>query len=137
MAESTILLVEDNAVNRMVALGMLGLLGRAADVATDGLEALQALHARPYNIVLMDIQMPELDGLAATARVRDEFAAAEQPYIIALTANAMPGDEQRFLRAGMDAYLAKPITKAQLEGVLRQAEADRDGLEATRKKATP
>ncbi len=118
-----ILLVEDNMLNEMVAVGMLRLLGRTADVALNGLEAVQAIERHPYRIVLMDVQMPVLDGLSATRRIRAEFPPERQPYIIALTANAMAGDEQRCLDAGMDAYLSKPLSKDQLAAALASADA--------------
>ncbi len=118
----SILLVEDNLLNQMVALGMLRLLGHSADVAENGVQALRALSEAPYDIVLMDIQMPELDGLEATRRIRVEFPEERQPYIIALTANAMVGDRQRCLEAGMDDYIAKPLTKDNLAAALRGAD---------------
>jgi CheY-like chemotaxis protein len=117
-----ILLVEDNMLNEMVAVGMLRLLGRTADVALNGVEAIAALERRPYRIVLMDVAMPVMDGLEATRRIRSDLPAERQPYIIALTANAMAGDEQRCLDAGMDAYLAKPLSKNQLADALAAAE---------------
>ena len=120
-ADDQILLVEDNMLNEMVAVGMLRLLGRTADVALNGVEAIEALQRRPYKIVLMDVQMPVLDGLAASRRIRAEFPTHQQPYIIALTANAMAGDEQRCLDAGMDAYLSKPLSKDRLAAVLQAA----------------
>ncbi len=117
----SILLVEDNLLNQMVALGMLRLLGHSADVAENGVQALRALGDQPYDVVLMDIQMPELDGLEATRRIRLDFPSDRQPYIIALTANAMVGDRQRCLEAGMDDYIAKPLTKDNLAAALRGA----------------
>ena len=114
----SILLVEDNLLNQMVALGMLRLLGHSADVAENGVQALRALDERDYDVVLMDIQMPELDGLEATRRIRADLATERQPYIIALTANAMVGDRQRCLDAGMDDYVAKPLTKESLATAL-------------------
>jgi CheY-like chemotaxis protein len=120
--EQSILLVEDNMLNEMVAMGMLRLLDRSADVAVNGQEALDALHRQRYEIVLMDIQMPVMDGLTATRRIRAELAPEQQPYIIALTANAMAGDEQRCLDAGMDAYLSKPLSKEQLGSALAKAD---------------
>jgi CheY-like chemotaxis protein len=120
--DQSILLVEDNMLNEMVALGMLRLLDRSADVAVNGQAALDAVHRQRYEIVLMDIQMPVMDGLTATRRIRAELAPELQPYIIALTANAMSGDEQRCLDAGMDAYLSKPLSKEQLRLALAQAD---------------
>jgi CheY-like chemotaxis protein len=120
--DQSILLVEDNMLNEMVALGMLRLLDRSADVAVNGQAALDAVHRQRYEIVLMDIQMPVMDGLTATRRIRAELAPEQQPYIIALTANAMAGDEQRCLDAGMDAYLSKPLSKEQLRSALAEAD---------------
>jgi CheY-like chemotaxis protein len=128
--EHSILLVEDNMLNEMVAMGMLRLLNRTADVVVNGLEAVDALHRRQYEVVLMDIQMPVMDGLTATRRIRAELAPERQPYIIALTANAMAGDEQRCLEAGMDAYLSKPFSKEQLGSALAKADGRRSAAES-------
>jgi signal transduction histidine kinase/CheY-like chemotaxis protein len=115
-----ILLVEDGAVNQTVALGMLARLGHRADVAWNGLEALEALEQRPYDVVLMDVQMPELDGLDATRRIREQWRDGG-PHIIAMTANAMADDREECLAAGMDDYLAKPIRLESLAEALRAA----------------
>ncbi|MBJ7900663.1 MAG: PAS domain S-box protein [Cyanobacteria bacterium RI_101] len=113
-----ILLAEDNLVNQKVARHILGNLGYGADVAQNGLEVLALLDKKAYDVILMDIQMPELDGLAATRRIRAEFPPERQPRIIAMTANAMPGDREECLRAGMDDYLSKPIVIADLQARL-------------------
>ena len=112
-----ILLAEDNMVNQKVAQKMLARLGFRADVAGNGLEAVEALQRQDYDVILMDIQMPDLDGVGATQRIRAEFPPEKQPHIIALTANAMTGDRERFLAAGMDAYLSKPV---QVDGLERE-----------------
>ena len=104
-----ILLAEDNAVNQMVALRLLDQLGYRADVASNGLEALEALERQPYDVVLMDVQMPELDGLDASRRICERWPAEVRPRIIAMTANAMPEDREACFAAGMDDYVAKPI----------------------------
>ena len=104
-----ILLAEDNATNQKLALRLLQRLGYRADVAANGLEVLGALQRQAYDVVLMDVQMPELDGLAATRRIRLELPDEAQPYIIAMTANAMQGDREICLAAGMDEYVSKPI----------------------------
>jgi len=122
-APRPILLVEDNMLNEMVAVGMLRLLGRTAEVASNGVEAVEAMEKHPYTIVLMDVQMPVLDGFEATRRIRAELPTERQPYIIALTANAMAGDEQRCLQAGMDAYLSKPLSTERLAAALAAADA--------------
>lgn len=116
-----VLLVEDNQLNLMVAEGMLRLLGYECRSVTDGLQAVAELQKTFYPIVLMDVQMPELDGYEASRRVRAELPADRQPYIIALTANAMAGDAERCRAAGMDDYLAKPLTKTGLGAALGRA----------------
>jgi len=104
-----ILLAEDNATNQKLAQRLLGRIGYHPDVAANGLEVLQALERQPYDVVLMDVQMPEMDGLEATRRLRDQFPAVQQPQVIAMTANAMQGDREMCLEAGMDDYISKPI----------------------------
>jgi CheY-like chemotaxis protein len=111
-----ILLAEDNAVNQMVALQMLKRLGYSADVATNGLEVLQALERQQYDVVLMDIQMPEMDGIAAARKIRERWPKG--PKIIAITAYALEGDREKCLKAGMDNYIAKPIQIEELRSVL-------------------
>ena len=106
----SILLVEDTPVNQKVALTMLKHLGFHPDLATNGLEALNALKNRLYDIVLMDIHMPQMDGLQATKVIRQDLPRAAQPYIIAITAYATSFDRAMCMSAGMDDYLSKPIT---------------------------
>lgn len=120
-ARRPVLLVEDNHLNQMVAEGMLRLLGYTCRCVSDGLLAVQELSSTPYSIVLMDVQMPELDGYQATRRIRSELPAEQQPYIIALTANAMSDDAERCRAAGMDDYVAKPLTKNALRAALERA----------------
>jgi PAS domain S-box-containing protein len=115
-----ILLAEDNSVNQMVALRFLERLGYGADVAETGLEALDALERKPYDVVLMDVQMPELDGLDASRRIHERWAADDRPRIIAMTANAMPEEREACFEAGMDDYVAKPIQLDELAAALRQ-----------------
>lgn len=112
-----VLIVEDNPINQQVTSKLVERLHYQVDVAASGLAALEALECQRYDIVLMDIQMPELDGIEATRRIRALGSTVNQPYIIALTANALTGDRERYLAAGMDDYLSKPV---QLED-LRQA----------------
>ncbi|MEG4027891.1 MULTISPECIES: response regulator [unclassified Microcoleus] len=104
-----ILLAEDHLVNQKVALLLLERLGYRADVAANGLEVLEALNRQPYDLVLMDVQMPEMDGLEASRRICQEWPAHARPRIIAMTANAMQGDRQVCLDAGMNDYISKPI----------------------------
>ncbi len=118
-----ILLAEDNIVNQKVALLMLERLGYRADIAANGLEVLAALRIQPYDIILMDVQMPELDGLDATRRIRAELTAAAQPHIIAMTANAMEGDREKCLMAGMNDYISKPVQVGQLIAALERCSA--------------
>ena len=118
-----VLLAEDNAVNQKVALRLLEKAGLHADLAADGVEAVEAVGAaaaegRPYDLVLMDVQMPRLDGLDATRRIRARVGPGGPPYVVALTANAMEGDRERCLAAGMDDYLAKPIRFGDLSAAL-------------------
>lgn len=125
-----ILVAEDNLVNQRVILAMLKKLGQGADVVGDGLAALAALTAQPYDVVLMDMEMPELDGLGATQAVRDPASAVLDHTIpiVALTAHAMQGDRERFLSAGIDDYVAKPIRiedlLSALQRVAEQASAE-------------
>jgi CheY-like chemotaxis protein len=124
-----ILLAEDNKVNQRVATLILNGLGYQVTVADNGLTTLAALMqaAQPgatdqaFDVVLMDVQMPELDGLQATQRIRSDLPSALQPQIIAMTANAMEGDRDICIAAGMDDYLSKPIKPISLSDALRQA----------------
>jgi signal transduction histidine kinase/DNA-binding response OmpR family regulator len=116
-----ILLAEDNLVNRKVALRMLGMLGYTADVATDGREAIEAVQRQVYDVVLMDLHMPGVDGLEATATIRR--LPVTQPVIIAMTAAATADDADACFAAGMDGYLAKPVKPEQLKTALATAAA--------------
>ena len=113
-----VLLAEDDATNRMVALRMLSRLGVAAEVAQDGEQAVDMVRANDFDVVLMDVHMPRLDGIAATAAIHDMCTDRPRPRIVAVTANALGGDRERLLAAGMDGYLSKPMTLGALEGVL-------------------
>ena len=118
MTGAPLLVVEDNAVNLEVIQQMLSRLGFSAAVATNGQEALDAFEGADYELVLMDVQMPVMDGLEASRRIRATLPEARQPRIIAVTANAMRGDRERCLEAGMDAYLPKPVSLNQLRECL-------------------
>ena len=116
-----VLVAEDNKVNQVVALGMLANLVYAADAVSNGHEVLRALDQRSYDVVLMDIQMPEMDGLETTRHIGERYEASERPWIVAVTASAMKGDRERFLAAGLDDYLAKPMPVQELSKVFERA----------------
>jgi signal transduction histidine kinase/CheY-like chemotaxis protein/HPt (histidine-containing phosphotransfer) domain-containing protein len=116
-----VLLAEDNVVNQRVALLMLDRLGYRADVVANGIEAVQAVTSTPYDVVLMDVQMPELDGVGATQRLRAQLPPERQPRIIAMTAGALAEDRKRCLAAGMDDFLGKPVRREELAAALSRA----------------
>ncbi len=118
-----ILLAEDNVTNQKVALRMLERLGYRADVAANGKEVLAALHRQAYDVVLMDVQMPEMDGLTTTKIIHQEWTVEQRPYIIAMTANALTGHREEYLAAGMDDYVSKPVQMEQLaQALLKKGE---------------
>jgi CheY-like chemotaxis protein len=124
-----ILLAEDNVVNQKLALRLLRQMGYRADLASNGLEAIESIERQPYDVVLMDVQMPEMDGLEATRRIVARSPVSARPRIVAMTANAMQGDRDACLAAGMDDYITKPIrVEALVEALIdtptrRQVEA--------------
>jgi CheY-like chemotaxis protein len=109
---------EDNAVNQMVAVRMLERLGLRADVAADGKEALALFSMMPYDLVLMDCQMPQMDGYDATREIRKHETPNHRAAIIAMTAEAMAGTREHCLAAGMDDYIAKPVSLKDLSDIL-------------------
>ncbi len=114
------LLAEDNTVNQKLALRLLERMGYRADVAANGLEVLEALQRQSYDVILMDVQMPEMDGLEASRAIHQGWPAAQRPRIVATTANAMQGDREECLAAGMDDYLTKPIQIKALQAALER-----------------
>jgi len=122
-----VLLCDDNLINQKVALRLLQQMGYKADVANNGLEGLQAIERQPYDLIFMDVQMPEMDGLEATRqiRARQADAAATGHFksviaIVAMTANAMQGDREKCLAAGMDDYLAKPVRPEDIRQIIER-----------------
>jgi CheY-like chemotaxis protein len=115
-----ILLAEDNVVNQKLALRILQQMGYRADLASNGLEAVESVERQTYDVVLMDVQMPEMDGLEASRRIVARWPNGERPRIVAMTANAMQGDREECLAAGMDDYITKPIRVEALVQALMQ-----------------
>ena len=116
-----IILAEDNVVNQKVALKMLERMGYRADVVTNGLEVLQALRRQPYDVVLLDVQMPEMDGFEAARHIRENGWDGVRPRVIGITALAMEGDRERCLAAGMDDYVTKPLRPEELQRALERS----------------
>jgi signal transduction histidine kinase/CheY-like chemotaxis protein len=121
-----ILLAEDNVVNQKLALRILQQMGYRADLASNGLEAIESVARQAYDVVLMDVQMPEMDGLEATRAICERWAPGQRPRIVAMTANAMQGDREICLAAGMDDYLTKPIRVDRLIEALAVSHVRRD-----------
>ena len=119
----SILLAEDNAMNQKVAMILLERIGYSADVVSNGAEAIEALERKPYDVILMDMRMPKLDGIQATQAIRAQGSSLRQPCIIAMTANAMKGDREACLAAGMNDYISKPVEWRELASALQRASA--------------
>ena len=115
-----ILLAEDNEIDQQVAVGMLEALGHRVDVVSDGVEAVAAVSNTDYDLVMMDCQMPKMDGFEATAAIRRWRRRGSESPIVAMTANAMQGDRERCLAAGMDDYLTKPVNRERLQEVMER-----------------
>jgi signal transduction histidine kinase/DNA-binding response OmpR family regulator len=117
-----ILVAEDNVVNQKLALRFLQQMGYRADLASNGIEAIECVARQPYDLLFMDVQMPEMDGLEASRRITAQWPVAQRPRIVAMTANAMQGDREMCLQAGMDDYLTKPIRVPELVEALMGAQ---------------
>jgi signal transduction histidine kinase/CheY-like chemotaxis protein len=117
-----ILLAEDNAVNQKLAIKLLSQMGYRADVAGNGLEAIEAIERQKYDVVLMDVQMPEMDGLEASRQICARWPRGVRPRIVAMTANAMQGDRERCFEAGMDDYVSKPVRVGELISALERVQ---------------
>lgn len=115
-----VLVAEDNIINQKLALRILQKMGYVADVAANGLEVLGSLERQSYDVIFMDVQMPEMDGLEATHTIVQSYPAARRPKIIAMTANAMQGDREKCLEAGMDDYISKPVLVEEVQRVLER-----------------
>ncbi len=137
LAPLRLLVAEDNEVNQKVAGLMLGRLGQRPDIVANGQEALEAVRRTDYDLVLMDVQMPVMDGLEATRRIRTELPAERQPRIVAMTANALVEHRTESLEAGMDDHLAKPVRPEDLVAVLQRAGAVVDGAGTAPASAPP
>ncbi len=121
-----ILLAEDNVVNQKLALRLLQQMGYRADLASNGIEAIESVQRQTYDVVLMDVQMPEMDGLEASRQITTRWPAGKRPRIVAMTANAMHGDRDMCLAAGMDDYMTKPIRVERLVEALNHVTARKD-----------
>jgi CheY-like chemotaxis protein len=115
-----ILIAEDNLVNQKLAISLLNLMGYKVDAVLNGAEVLKIMNEKEYDIILMDLQMPELNGIEATIRIREIYPPEKQPHIIAITANAMLGDREKCLEAGMVDYMSKPIKIFELQAALEK-----------------
>jgi signal transduction histidine kinase/DNA-binding response OmpR family regulator len=115
-----ILLAEDNAINQKVTTSMLVRLGYQPDLATNGMQVVDVVNRNSYDVILMDVQMPDMDGVAATHQIRSMIPLEKQPWIIALTAHALPGDREQYLSKGMDDYISKPVRPEELVAALER-----------------
>ena len=120
MTQLRVLIAEDSLINQKILLRMLKQIGCAADVVANGFQAVEAAATIKYDIVFMDMQMPEMDGLEATRKIVNAMQSSERPKIIALTANSMSGDREKCIDAGMDDYLTKPVRLEELLSSLKR-----------------
>jgi CheY-like chemotaxis protein len=120
VAPLRLLIADDNLINQKVAQRILERLGYPADTVTNGGEGLAQLQQQAYDVILMDVQMPEMDGITATQQIHERYLPGERPYIIALTANALTGDKEQYLACGMDDYLSKPIRIEDMQEALNR-----------------
>jgi len=116
----TILVADDNEVNQKVAQKLLGWLGYEVELVSNGLEAVNRLAERPFDVIFMDIQMPEMDGVSAAQKILERYGDGKRPFIIAMTAHALKGDREKLLDGGMDAYISKPVRLDSLTEVLQK-----------------
>lgn len=133
----SILVAEDNAINQKVMLSLLARFGYRADAVADGVEVIDALERQRYDVIFMDVHMPQMDGLEASRRIVQRYPREERPRIIAMTANAMPGDRESCLAAGMDDYLAKPIELRELRAALESTTGAREAARPHRPETPP
>ncbi len=115
-----ILIAEDNLLNQKLTISLLNLMGYLVDAVANGKEVLEILKEKDYDIILMDVQMPEMDGIEATEKIIETISIVKQPKVIALTANAMSGDRENCLRAGMVDYMAKPVKLKELQKMIEK-----------------
>jgi CheY-like chemotaxis protein/HPt (histidine-containing phosphotransfer) domain-containing protein len=138
-----VLLADDNLINQKVGVKMLQRLGYRPEVAANGLEVIKLLEQQPFDLIFLDVQMPEMDGYEAARRIRQKWNDPERPHLIAMTGNALEGNRERCLEAGMDDYVAKPVRIPELQAVIqrwgkaRQAAQNNSGTEPVPAAVTP
>jgi len=115
-----LLLADDNPINQKVGLSVLQKLGYRADIANNGLEVLQALDQKVYDVLFLDVQMPEMDGLEAARQICERWSPERRPAVIAMTGNALMGDRERCLAAGMDDYISKPVRVGEIQAAIER-----------------
>jgi CheY-like chemotaxis protein len=118
-----ILVAEDNFVNRTLLKKIFEKLGYAADMVQDGKEAIEAIGKKYYDLVILDIEMPEINGIDVTRIIRKQFDKKDRPYVVALTASSLPGEKELFIESGMNDYIAKPFSIESVEMLLQKVNA--------------